>query len=154
MAFENVGGRQTHYGPSGITDKKFGAKAAKGGKEVEVVYEFSYDDLPAADDGNEMLIRIPAGSKIVSADLIVGTAWLSGTNLTVGLQQTDGTEIDNDGLHAAILTAALTAGSLHVGAGADIGTIADASNDGVVVVTTTGTFTAGDAKLIVKYLAL
>lgn len=154
MAFEDVGGRQTQYGPDGITDKKYGALAAGGGKEKELVYEFSYDDLPDADDGNEMVLRIPAGAKIVSSDLIVGTAWAGGTDLTIGLKQTDGTAIDTDGLHAAILTAALTAGSLHVGAGADIGTIADASNDAVVAVTANGVFTAGTGKLVVKYLAL
>lgn len=154
MGFETVGGRQTHYGADGITNKKWGAVAADGGKEKEVVYEFSYNDLPDADDGNEMVIRFPAGCKIESADLIVGTAWVGGTNLSVGMEQTDGTVIDADGIHAAILTAALTAGSLHVGGGALIGTVADASNDQVVSVTTTGTFTAGTAKLVVKYLAL
>lgn len=150
MAFENVGGRETHFGPDGITDKKFGALAAGGGKEKEVVYEFSYDDLPAADDGNEMLIRIPALSQVVSATLFVGTAWAGGTSINLGLAQTDGTAIDADGLDAAVATAALTAGAIIEGDGALIGASVG-SADGVLVVAATGTYTAGTAKLVLKY---
>lgn len=149
MALESVGGRQTFFG-SLPTKNKYGGKVATKGITKEARYTFAYDDLPGNDSGNAMVLAIPANSKIVSADMVVSTAWVGGTNLTVGLEQQDGTAIDADGLHAAILTAALTASSLHVGAGALIG-VSSGAADAVVVVTTTGTFTAGDAELVVKY---
>lgn len=152
MALESVGGRQTFFGPS-ESNQKWGAKVAKHGSVTEIEYEFSYDDLPDADSGNKMNIEIPANSYVKSAVLKVGTAWAGGTNLSVGLEQTDGTVIDADGLHAAILTAALTANSIHVGGGALIGA-SSGSNDAIVAVTTTGSFTAGTAKLVVEYAEL
>ena len=117
MSLENVGGRQTFFGalPS---KNKFGAEKASSGSMKEIVIPFSFDDLPAVDADNEMLATIPANAKVVSADLQVGTAWVGGTNLTVGTSQADGGGvIDADGLHAAILTAALLADTNHVGAG-------------------------------------
>ena len=149
MSLESVNGRQTYFGVL-PTKNKFGGKIATAGDIKEMRYTFSYDDLPSNDENNEMVIAIPAGSKIVGADLKVGTAWAGGTNLTTGLVQKDGTAIDADGLHAAILTAALTASSIHVGGGALIGASSGAA-DAVVKVTTTGTFTAGDATLVVQY---
>lgn len=152
MALESVGGRQKFFGPA-ERNQKWGAKVAKHGSRTEVEYRFSYDDLPDADNGNAMLIEIPANSYIESAILKVGTAWVGGTNLVVGLEQTDGTVIDADGLHAAILTAALTADSIHVGGGALVGA-SSGSDDAIVAVVTTGTFTAGDARLVVTYQEL
>lgn len=152
MALESTGGRQTFYGPL-TTNQKFGARVAKYGSRSEVEYRFTYDDLPDADSGNAMLIEIPANSYIESAVLKVGTAWAGGTNIVVGLEQTDGTVIDADGLHAAIVTANLTANSIHVGAGALIGASSGANN-AIVAVVATGTYTAGDARLVVTYQEL
>jgi hypothetical protein len=150
MALENVNGRQTFFGPL-PTKNKFGGKVQASGVEKEIKYTFSYDDLPDADSLNEMVAAIPANAKLVGADLFVGTAWVGGTNLSVGLEQKDGTVIDADGVHAAILTAALTANSFHAGGGALVGDSIGA-NEAIVAVTTTGTFTAGDATLVVKYV--
>ena len=150
MALENVNGRQTFFGvlPS---KNKFGAEKMGAGSIKEIVIEFSYDDLPAVDADNEMLATIPASAKVVAADLQVGTAWLGGTNITVGTSQADGGGvIDADGLIAAVVTANLTADSNHAGAGADIGEVSSAERQAITA-TTTGTFTAGDAILVVQY---
>lgn len=152
MAFESVGGRQTHFGPLD-TDQKRGAVVAGVGKTKQVEYVFSYDDLPADDDGNEMLIRIPAHSFIEAAYLKVGTAWAGGTNINIGLAQTDGTVIDADGIDAAIATASLTANAIIDCDGALIGASVGA-NDAVLEVTDTGTYTAGTATLVIEYLPL
>ena len=150
MALENVNGRQTFFGvlPS---KNKFGAEKASSGSTKEIVIEFSYDDLPAVDADNEMLATIPANAKVVAADLQVGTAWLGGTNITIGTSQADGGGvIDADGLIAAVVTANLTINSNHAGGGTDIGE-ASSSERQAITATTTGTFTAGDAILVVKY---
>ena len=149
ITLESVGGRQTVFGPR-ESSQKFGGKVAKHGSIVELEYKFSYDDLPDADDGNEMVAALPAGSLIVDSVLKVGTAWAGGTSITVGLEQKDGTVIDADGLHAAILTAALTANSIDSGGGALVGASSGA-NEAIVAVTASGTFTAGDATLVVRY---
>lgn len=152
MALESVGGRQTFFGvlPS---KNKFGGKIHAAGATKEIRYTFSYDDLPAADSGNEMVVAIPANSKIVGSTLKIGTAWAGGTSIAVGTAQKDGTVVDADGLHAAILTAALTANAIDVGGGALVGASSGA-NASVVTVTASGTFTAGDATLVVEYQPL
>lgn len=149
MALESVGGRQTFFGVL-PTKNKWGGKVHADGEDKELKYSFSYDDLPDDDDGNVMVLAIPANSLIVESTLKVGTAWAGGTSISVGLEQQDGTVIDADGLHAAILTAALTADSFDVGGGALVGASSGA-NDAIVAVTASGTYTAGDAQLVVKY---
>jgi len=148
---ESVNGRQTFFGPT-APDGKFGATVAGDGPLTYVEVVFSYDDLPDADSGNDMLKAIPANAKIVSADLFVTTAFVGGTNLTTGADVKAGTVIDADGFHGAILTAALTANSVHVGGGALIGKTIGTSA-GVPTVTTTGTFTAGEGRLVIGYMA-
>lgn len=152
MALESTGGRQKFYGPA-ERNQKWGAKVAKHGSIVEVEYEFTYADLPAADDGNAMNIVIPAHSLLLDAYTKVGTAWVGGTSLNIGLVQEDGTAIDVDGIDAAVLTAALTANAIIVNDGALIGATVGA-NDGVLEVAATGTYTAGSAKILVRYLEL
>lgn len=152
MAFKNVGGRQTHFGPLD-TDQKRGAVVHGNGAEKQIEWVFSYDDLPADDDGNEMLAKIPANSFIEAAYLKVGTAWAGGTSIDVGLAQTDGTVIDADGIDAAVATASLTADAIIDCDGALVGASVG-SDDAVLEVTATGTYTAGTATLVVRYLEL
>jgi hypothetical protein len=78
------------------------------------------------------------------------TAWVGGTNLTIGLYQANGTVIDADGLVAATITATLTANKVVTGAGALVGTTIGA-NAGQLVAATTGTYTAGTARVVVKF---
>ena len=152
MALESVGGRQTFFGPLGDKNK-FGGKVADHGPVKTIRYSFDYDDLPDDDQNNVMVLAIPANSLIVASTLKVGTAWAGGTSISVGLEQQDGTVIDADGLHAAILTAALTADAIDVGGGALIGATSGA-NIAVVAVTASGTYTAGTAVLEVEYQTL
>lgn len=154
MTIEVTGGRPTHYGPR-ESNGKFGGKSAKLGSIVEIHYDFSYDDLPTDDSGNEMVLALPAGARLVDSVFKVGTAWAGGTSLTVGLAQKDGTVIDADGLHTAaqLVTASMTAGAVLVGGGALIDA-SIGSDAGVVEVAATGTYTAGTAQLIVRYQPL
>ena len=153
MALESVDGRQTYFGqlPS---KNKFGGAVASQGSEKEHKYTFSYDDMPAVSSGNVMVMGIPAGAKIISAVLKVDVAFVGGTSVAIGLTDLDGTANDPDGLitAAAGATANLTLGAVLTGGGALIGVVGDASADQGVSSLVVGTYTAGEATLIVKYL--
>lgn len=95
---------------------------------------------------------IPANSLIVEADLIVDEAFAGATAvLDIGTYEVDGTIIDDDGIDAAIAVGALTADTLIACDGGQVGTVITqdaylgATND-------TADFTAGTAKLVVKFI--
>lgn len=113
---------------------------------------FSYDDLPAASE-DELYQKLPVGARVLSAKLKVTTAFAGGTDLTVGLSQPDGTVIDADGLVTATegAVANLAANKFVDGVGALIGDTDGQTTKSMVVVTANGTFTAGEATLVVEY---
>lgn len=150
MALESVNGKQVFFGSTRDEKLKRGALVAGQDGEKQVTWKFSYDDLPADDNGNDMLQKIPANSLIEAAYLKVTTAWVGGTNVNIGLAQTDGTVIDADGIDAAVATAALTANAIIDCDGALVGASVGA-NDAVLEVTTSGAYTAGEATLVVRY---
>lgn len=144
-----TGGTRKHYGPR-TTEDKVPSVIRTASETVEMVVDFNYDDLPAASTNDALVLSIPAGAFIESALLSVKDAWVGGTDIDIGLQQSDGTEIDNDGIDAAVLTAALTAGAHIVSDGVLIGASIGAAA-GQIVVAATGVYTAGSAKLTVRY---
>jgi len=158
MGYEsNTGlGVLNHYGPR-ETNGKYGAASKGTGIVKRAQWEFSYDDLPdAATDGLGFVV--PAGASIVSAVLYVDQAFTSTsttTDLTVGLQQANGTEIDNDGLieaDEATQTAIGTEGNVVTGAGALIGKSIGANNGELVVTPSVDDLTAGKARIVVEYV--
>jgi hypothetical protein len=94
--------------------------------------------------------RIPAGSFIKSAVLVLDEAAAGGTSITVGTYQVDGTVVDADGLVDSTATAALTDGAYIKGAGALVEAEAHATLDTYIGIAAVGTFTAGKGKLIVE----
>lgn len=126
--------------------KKGQVVANYAGDSVEVEYRFDVTDPAVASTATDVH-RIPAGSVIESADVFIETTLAGGTNFSLGLQQPDGTEIDNDGLVSA---STATTGYISAG-GVDVGTVASASADGQLVFTSTGTYTAGVLKVVLKY---
>jgi flagellin-like hook-associated protein FlgL len=158
MTYEsNTGlGVLNHYGPR-ETNGKYGAATAGTGIVKRAQWEFSYNDLPDAAT-NGLGFVIPAGAIIKSAVLYVDQAWTSTsgtTDLTVGLQEADGTGIDNDGLidaTDATQTAIATEGNVVNGGGALVGaTIGSAAGELVVAGTDTD-LTAGKARVVVEYV--
>jgi hypothetical protein len=158
--FESVGGRQTHFGPRGL-DAKWGRGQSRVGQNTEVVFEVNYDDLPVeASAANEMVYTLPSGALINRVTLVAleafdGTDGAAGSNfLLVGLQEPDGTEIDNDGL---IVIDALTEidadNETVVGAGALVDTAISAKGQLVVTLDGSSSLTAGKAKIYVEYTA-
>ena len=95
---------------------------------------------------------IPAGAVLKDAYLKVGTAFVGATAvLDLGFKQADGTNIDDDGIDAAVAVASLTANAVIAGDGALVGT--RLANDSYIMATyDTAAFTAGDAVLVLKYI--
>jgi len=150
MSTEVLNGVRNWYGPRSVEDV-FPAEIKTEGYTKEMVVDFAYDDLPAASEDGAMVLTIPGDSLILSSRLHVKSAAVGGTSYIIGLQQADGTEIDNNGLHDTMLTAALTEDAWLIGAGALIGAATGAAA-GQIVVAATGTFTAGEYRLIVEYV--
>ena len=115
-------------------------------------YTFSYDSLPTY-GGDQLIQRIPANARIISATPRVITAFAGGTSYDVGLYDEDGNAIDADGIDDDILLAAINAvGETVVCDGALVGNTAGiGTTAGQVVVAATGTFTAGKATLVIEY---
>lgn len=93
--------------------------------------------------------EIPAGSVVLSSQIVVLETFADLTSITVGLKQPDGTSDDPDGLHTTILLAALADGDVEEGGGAFVGT--ELVNNGVLAVVVTGTPpTAGAFTILVE----
>ena len=122
--------------------------------EVYVDYVQVNAGLPTANaDDDQGTLKIPAGSLIRTAYFVVGTAFTSGGSATLelGLEDTDGTVNDADGLDS-LAVAALTAGSWHVLNGALVGAVSGTAAAQVSVDDATATFTAGTGRLVVEYM--
>lgn len=96
---------------------------------------------------------IPSGAHIVDATFIVTTAFTSGGSavLDLGLKQSDGTNIDDDGIDAAVAVASLTDGAVITCDGADVGTVVGANNAFLMATYDTAAFTAGAGVLEVRF---
>lgn len=147
---KNYGVRETNGKYGGVTDGDAFIKTA--------VWDFAYNDLPDAGATDQEHI-IPAGSTIVSAHLRIVTAFASTsttTDLDIGLQQADGTAIDDNGLITATDATQATiavAGAYIAGTGALVGKISDATYNGELVVTpNVADLTAGRGQVVVKYI--
>lgn len=95
---------------------------------------------------------IPAGAYIVEAAFYVDTAFAGATAvLDIGLKQADGTNIDDDGIDAAIAVASLTVRSGFDCDGALVPS--KLQYDSYVMFTyDTAAFTAGAGRLVIKYV--
>lgn len=146
----------SHYGPRDVNEKYGGVYTTK--DEVKkAVWTFDYDDLPVGGSTNFEQV-IPANATIVSANFEVITAFTSTSttsDLVVGCEQSDGTDIDLDGFLAATeLTQATIAvvGARYVGAGALVGlTIGTAAGE-LYVAPTVDDLLTGKARVTVEYI--
>lgn len=167
MSYEAAGTRgvQVHYGPR-ATEGKFGRQYGSDDRIKTVEYVFTYDQLPTPGT-SAIQYQIPAYAKIVDVYFETITAFAGGTSYDVGLAQADGTEIDNDGFFNDIVTASINArGKIVRGTGALCPTLTSTtvgeavtqaytnigSAAGELKVAATGTFTAGKAKIVVRYI--
>ena len=158
MAFEldSKRGVMIHYGVR-TTDQKFGGNVCD-----EIVkfaaWTFNYNDLPVSGTSN-MQMSIPAGARILRAELEIITAFTSTsttTDLTVGLSTAAGGVISADGLilaTEATQTTIATVGNVIVGATGGLlnKTIGTTAGE-VVVAASAADLLTGRARLIVEYL--
>jgi hypothetical protein len=147
-------GVANHYGVR-TTNQKFGGQVCD---EVikTAVWTFSYNDLPAGGT-SKLQYSIPALAKILSARLEILTAFTSTsttTDLLVGLEQADGTDIDLDGLLTAANATQTTIGAVGIitGSGALVGASIGAAAGEVIVTASDVDLLTGKARLVVQYL--
>lgn len=148
-----IDGVRYHHGPR-FTEKKASASVSTYGVAKELVVNFDYENLPNAVLLDSVYEKLPAHCFVEKVILQVGEAWVGGTSLAVELSNGDtGAVLVADGLVTAAqgATANLGANAVIVGAGATVG-----AGIGAVPahlrVTAVGTYTAGTAKLIVRYI--
>lgn len=156
-----------------INEKAHAGVVNKGGGvwELHMVFDFNDAQVSAANAGagfdksSDGVILdqfsgfqgfIPANSLVTRSTLFALTDWAdsSGTmDFDIGTYQRDGTAIDADGLHSAILEAELDAGDLHVGDGNQIGADVGANDAYIGVVdTAAATLSSGTARLVVEFI--
>lgn len=175
VEYTSPGSTRHFYGPrpSPTTQPDpAGARESYCGNFVEVEYNFTYDNLPAwtAENASDALQAvIPPYSLITDAYLLVQEVFAGGTALEVGtFQAVAGTAVAADGIIPAsvgVLANLDTAGDIVYGTGTQVangkevgatGIISAAGTTGavntVIGVVATGTFTAGRARLVVRYL--
>lgn len=136
------------------TEVNKGAQASTAGVVQQIVVDVDATKIgSSASDNLSVSAFVPAGSLVRSAELIVDEAFVGGgtSTLDVGTYDADGTAIDADGLLAGVAEASLTADTLVVGAGAQVGAVVN--SDAYVSMTFgAAAFTAGSGKLVVEYI--
>mgnify|MGYP001564730379 CR=1 FL=1 len=158
MGFESmaVRGVNNHFGPR-KTNAKFGGDLTGDGLIKKAVWQFMYNDLPDAST-SKMEQVIPANAKVISAYLEIITAFTSTsttTDLTVGLQDSAGSAIDDDGLLTAANASQTTiavAGALIVGTGALVGATIGTTAGELAVIASAADLLTGEARVIVEYM--
>ena len=103
-------------------------------------------------------LKLPAYASILAAYIVVSEAAAGGTSFTVGTATEAGAEIDFDGIFTAtegVLANINAIGKRTYGAGAyvsaAVGTASIGSADAWLYIATSGTFTAGKARLVIEY---
>jgi len=159
MGFETtaIRGVMNHYGPR-TTDEKFGGQSSTAAGIVkEAIWEFSYNDLPTYGSSN-MQFSLPANATVVSAKLVVDTAFTSTsttTDLEVGLYTGAGVAIDADGLITAVNASQTTiavANSVITGSGALVGVGIGAAAGELKVTASAADLLTGAGRVVVEYI--
>lgn len=153
----NSDGLVVGFGPRDSKNNA-GATVRTMGNEEQFSMILDYDTLPAAAGTapSSKSIPLPANSMIHEATLRVIVAFTSGgaTTLDIGLVNSAGTAIDQDGIDAAIAKTAIDAiGEVVQCDGALVnGTATVGTSDAYISCNVgTGPYTAGQAELTVRY---
>lgn len=143
---------QQYYGPREIEALPYAA--SKYGHVIEISVPFTFDKLPAPSTVDQAIPEIAQYSLIKESWVeIVETFSGAGTEtFDFGIQEQDGTEVDNDGLHAAIAIADMTAGSWFAGAGVLVGDGLPTAGQ-LYGAASAGTVTAGRGRLILRFIS-
>lgn len=147
-----IRGVTQHFGPR-KTDGRFGGQYVTEGSIKEEVIRIRYNELPDGTSPKSPII--PAHATIIDARFKVKTAFAGGTSLAVGTYNAStGTVVDADGVFTDANLALVfidADGDNVVGSGDDINTSVGAAAVRIGI-TATGTFTAGYAEIIIRYV--
>ena len=149
-------GVAVNYGVRGTTGQ-YGAQQNTDTIIKSAVWDFTYNTLPAVGTNNLQFV-IPANATIVSARLVVDTAFTSTsttTDLTIGLATSAGVEIDLDGLVTAAnadQTAIAVANSIVTGSGALVGKGIGAAAGELVITASAADLLTGAGRVIVEFI--
>lgn len=149
----NDDGLVVGFGPRTV-DTGLAAKVSTMGETQELVLDIVGADLADATVPTNINTGafIPANSLVLSGVLIVDTAFAGATAvLDIGTYTAAGVAVDDDGIDSAIAVASLTADTDIDSDGAVIGTVVTADTY-IAATYDTAAFTAGTAKLIVRYI--
>ena len=150
-------GVANHYGVRGTTGQYGSQQSTKQGIVKSATWDFTYATLPTQGTNNLQFV-IPASATIVSAKLIVDTAFTSTsttTDLEVGLYTSAGVAIDADGLLTAVNASQTTiavANSVITGTGALVGLGIGASAGELVVASSAADLLTGAGRVVVEYI--
>ena len=137
-----VRGVAAHYGPRETDNSHGGQESTKMGVIKTAEWDFNFDNLPAVLDSN-LPQTIPGKASVINVTIYVDEDWTGATAMSVSLVEKDGT-----------VAADAVAGASNLDEGdvttADVGEkVSD--NPVQLVVSTTGTATAGKARVVVNY---
>lgn len=142
-------------GPRGTTSG-IGYAVYDTGFSRVLVYDYDFDNLPSASKDDSGVPTIPANSYIVQGFHQVVDAFTVGSTDTVqfGLDQPDGTNINVNGLDAAVDLDAASVGDWTTFDGALIGASVGANDAQVTVsgVSDSANITAGRGVIVVEYI--
>ena len=152
MSYTNADGlRILTNGDAGVAAEN-GVNTVSAKKTMLVNIDLTKGDQ-ALNNGEDAFI--PAGSYITAASLVVKTAASGGTNVTIGLINAAGSDIDADGIDATIALSAINATTKAVACdGALVGgaVMTGAADAYIKANYGTAAFTAGAAKLVITYI--
>lgn len=152
VAYDNQDGLRQYFGIRPTENNIAAVNPPANGEKTIEVYVRGEDIADVAAAADQRNVYIPSGAYIVSATLLVTELFVGATaTLDIGLQTLAGVAIDDDGIDSAVAVATLVAGADVACDGALVGTqLAQAAR--VDFSYDTAAFTAGSAKLVVKYL--
>jgi len=157
----NDDGLEVRFGSEKATAYKGGSQIAGDGNLHEIEVTITGADVPTTDAPIDKKVYLPPNAYIDEAVLVVDTAFV-GVNATldIGLMNVDGdgtfSTLDDNGIDAAIATATLVADYRAECNGAQINTSpVNSTNAALPMVVSVGyntaAFTAGKAKLVIRY---
>lgn len=169
--YTNPDGLVVEQGTQGIANNARYTEIAGDSAVRELVVDWRYNSLPGLDQAvypsttatqfSERIPYIPANSIVLSALTLVTTAFAGGTSYTMGLYQKDGTAISATAIWTGMLLASLnTKGKIARPDGVLVQdtsgvyalTSASSTQNAYLRVIATGTFTAGRARTVIRYV--
>jgi len=156
MGFETDAKRgvANHYGVR-TTNGEYGAQSQSVGLVKQAVWDFTYDKLPNGGTNN-LQFSIPANSTVVSAKLIVDSAFTSTsttTDLLVGLETSAGVDAGTLVLATeATQTTIAVVNSVITGGGTLVGKTVGANAVELYVTPSVADLLTGTGRVVVEYI--